>query len=108
MKIFKILLISACTMLISSVLYGQTGVITGRVSDLNGEGLYGTNVVVKGTAIGVITDFDGNYSIQNVPVGQQTVEFNHSDLNAGVYFYKITLNGLTKYYTVTKSMVVVK
>ncbi|MDD3859516.1 MAG: TonB-dependent receptor [Bacteroidales bacterium] len=75
MKIVKILLISVCTMLISSVLYGQTGVITGRVSDLNGEGLYGTNVVVKGTAIGVITDFDGNYSIQNVPVGQQTVEF---------------------------------
>jgi len=45
---------------------------------------------------------------QSQDAGQQTVEFNHSDLNAGVYFYKITLNGLTKYYTVTKSMVVVK
>ena len=45
---------------------------------------------------------------QSQDAGTQTVEFNHSDLNAGVYFYKITLNGQTKYYTVTKSMVVVK
>ena len=45
---------------------------------------------------------------QSQDAGTQTVEFNHSDLNAGVYFYKITLNGLTKYYTVTNSMVVVK
>jgi hypothetical protein len=45
---------------------------------------------------------------QSQDAGTQIVEFNHSDLNAGVYFYKITLNGLTKYYTVTKSMVVVK
>jgi len=45
---------------------------------------------------------------QSQDAGTQTVEFSHSDLNAGVYFYKITLNGQTKYYTVTKSMVVVQ
>ncbi len=38
--------------------------ITGNVSDKSGEPVIGANVVVKGTANGVITDIDGNFSIE--------------------------------------------
>ena len=41
----------------------QQQVITGTVVDSNGEPLPGVNVTVKGTTIGVMTDINGNYSI---------------------------------------------
>ena len=37
--------------------------VSGVVSDTDGLPLPGATVVVQGTAIGVTTDFDGNYSI---------------------------------------------
>ncbi len=40
--------------------------ILGKISDANGP-LPGANITVKGTSNGVVTDFDGNYSIKNVP-----------------------------------------
>ncbi|WP_282160580.1 SusC/RagA family TonB-linked outer membrane protein [Ulvibacterium marinum] len=69
-------------------LYAQQ-TITGTVTDENGVGIPGANIVVQGTTNGVVTDFDGNFSIeassdavlvlsylgyatQNVPVGNQT------------------------------------
>ena len=51
--------------------------------DPNGEPIIGASVLVKGTANGVITDLDGNYSLADVPgnamlafsyIGYQTVE----------------------------------
>lgn len=43
-------------------------VIKGVVLDANGEPVIGANVVQKGTTNGVITDFEGNYSL-NIPEG---------------------------------------
>lgn len=43
--------------------------ITGVVVDATGEPVIGANVVVKGTTNGTITDFDGNFSIEDVPAG---------------------------------------
>jgi TonB-linked SusC/RagA family outer membrane protein len=40
--------------------------VSGVVSDVNGP-IPGVNVVLQGTNRGVVTDFDGNYSIDNVP-----------------------------------------
>ncbi|MDZ4147357.1 MAG: TonB-dependent receptor [Flavobacteriaceae bacterium] len=40
--------------------------VSGTVSDANGP-LPGANVLVKGTTNGTQTDFDGNYSLSNVP-----------------------------------------
>lgn len=42
----------------------QTQTITGTVLDDTGQPLPGVSVVVKGTDRGVVTDFDGNYSIE--------------------------------------------
>ena len=52
-------------MLTSSVIFAQT-TVTGTISDSNGP-LPGASVVVKGTTNGVNTDFDGNYTLNNVP-----------------------------------------
>ncbi|MEA3462219.1 MAG: TonB-dependent receptor [Bacteroidota bacterium] len=48
----------------SAMLYSQGVQITGTVTDAeNGEALPGVSVVVKGTTIGAVTDFEGNYTI---------------------------------------------
>ena len=44
-----------------SVLLAQS--VSGTVTDENGEGIPGVNIVVKGSTTGTITDFDGNYSV---------------------------------------------
>lgn len=43
--------------------------VTGVVTDHTGEPVIGANVVVKGTTNGTITDFDGNFSLEDVPAG---------------------------------------
>lgn len=46
--------------------------VVGKVIDNTGEGLPGASVLVKGTTVGTITDFDGNYKL-NVPNAQKDV-----------------------------------
>jgi TonB-linked SusC/RagA family outer membrane protein len=48
-------------------LWAQTVAVSGTVVDDNNESVVGATVVVKGAATGVMTDGDGNYSI-NVPL----------------------------------------
>ena len=38
--------------------------ITGTVIDKNGEPIIGANVLIKGTSIGTITDFNGKYTLE--------------------------------------------
>ena len=49
---------------------------TGIIADADGEPLIGVNVVVKGTAIGTITDLDGRFSL-NVPSDPATLEISY-------------------------------
>ena len=42
--------------------------VTGKITDDQGDGLPGVNILVTGTTQGTVTDGDGNYSI-DVPVG---------------------------------------
>ena len=51
--------------LFCSVMNAQT-TVSGKVSDENGP-IAGANVILKGTSIGAATDFDGNFTINNVP-----------------------------------------
>lgn len=45
----------------------QSGrVVTGTVTDKAGEPIIGANVLVKGTSQGIITDLDGNFTLNNV------------------------------------------
>jgi len=47
--------------------------MTGKVTDSSGNELPGVSVVIKGTAIGTITDSNGIFSIPNVPSGSTLV-----------------------------------
>ncbi len=40
--------------------------ISGTVTDTEGEPLIGVNIQIKGTTIGTSSDFDGNYTLNNV------------------------------------------
>lgn len=52
--------------------------ITGTVTDAStGEGLIGANVVVKGTTVGTVTDFDGSYSLA-VPENADSLSFSYT------------------------------
>lgn len=53
----------------------QTKMVTGKVTDQNGDPLPGVNVIVKGTSnIGTITDYDGNYSFE-VPIETEALDY---------------------------------
>lgn len=55
----------------------QKRTITGTVVDAaNGETLIGVNIVIKGTTQGVVSDFDGNYTI-DVPSSKSVLQFSY-------------------------------
>ena len=47
----------------------QTATVKGVVTDAAGEPVIGANVLVKGTGNGVISDVNGNFTLNNVTVG---------------------------------------
>ena len=75
MKYSKIVLL-AIILLSTSAYAGQTGKISGKITDSNtGEALIGVNVVVDELRIGASSSIDGHYYILNVPPGQYTLRF---------------------------------
>ncbi len=58
---------------LSCAAFAQTGSITGKVLDNNRQPLPGVTVGIANTNIGAPTDVDGNFRLNNVPVGAQTV-----------------------------------
>jgi hypothetical protein len=61
--------------LLVTISFAQNGSIKGRVFDpINNEGVPFANVVIQGTATGAVTDFDGNYAIENLEPGLYNVE----------------------------------
>ncbi|MBE6288081.1 MAG: TonB-dependent receptor [Mediterranea massiliensis] len=62
-RLFFIALFSA----LSLGLYAQNKTVSGTVVDGTGESVIGASVLVKGTTNGVITDIDGNFTLNDVP-----------------------------------------
>ena len=62
--------------LLANLISAQRGTVMGVVTDkeMNNEPLPFANVFVKGTTVGVTTDFDGNYTL-NVAEGEWTIVF---------------------------------
>ncbi len=65
-KLHKLIVLLLAVAVTSISLTAQTGTVSGIISDAEGP-LIGANVLVKGTLKGVITDFDGNYSLKLAP-----------------------------------------
>ncbi len=56
-------------------LMAQTATLRGNVADeKTGETIIGASVIIEGTTIGDMTDFDGNFVINNVPVGTHNLK----------------------------------
>ncbi len=62
-------------LLIGATAWAQTtGKITGRVTDATkGEPLYGANIILEGTNLGAVSDFNGDFYIINVTPGRYTM-----------------------------------
>jgi len=69
----KSLLLSIFLCFAGMSMYSQTNEIKGTVSDRDGNPLPGVSVVIKNTVRGGSTDFDGNYVLQDIQVGETIV-----------------------------------
>ena len=47
--------------------FSQNVTLSGKITDNQGEPLAGVTLQLQGTTHGTVTDFDGNYSLPNVP-----------------------------------------
>jgi len=62
----------------------QSGKITGKVVDKDGQPLIGATVGIQGTTKGSIVDVDGNYLMLNVAPGTYTLEARYIGYATGV------------------------
>ncbi len=93
---FRQLLLAVGLLLCTSQLvHAQKMTVTGVVVDNTNFPLPGVNITVKGTTIGTISDFDGNYSLE-VPDGNATLRFSF----VGFTDKEVPLNGQKQIMTV--------
>lgn len=60
--------------LFSSYAQTGTGIISGRISDENGQPQVGATIFIEEFTIGTTADANGNFQLMGVPVGKQTVK----------------------------------
>lgn len=90
MKI-KSILLSIPLLLLSTFVLAQDNIaVSGTVTDNQGQPLPGASVVLKGTTVGVQTDFDGNYTLADIP-GNGTLVFSY----IGFTTQEVPVNGRT-------------
>ena len=88
LKFFRLALLLALVMLTGHIT-AQT--IQGTVTDSSGESIIGATVMETGTQNGVVTDFDGNFTLQNVKGKSITVSY------IGMKTQIVQLNGKTTF-----------
>lgn len=86
MKNFRIFLLNAILLFPALMFAQQT--ITGTVTESSSNtGLPGVGIIIKGSTFGTSTDFDGNYSLENVNTGDVLVfsymGFNSQEITVG-------------------------
>ena len=77
----KLTLLLLCTLVLSinhvqANVLQQSITITGKVTDEFGESVPSATIMVKGTSVGVVSDINGQYSI-NVPNRDAVLVFSH-------------------------------
>lgn len=72
------MLFLTCLFISIGMVSAQTLKVTGEVvSDEDGLPIIGASVLVKGTTMGTITDFDGKFTLQNVPASASSLEVSY-------------------------------
>ena len=77
--------------------FSQGKQVQGVVKDATGEAIIGANVLVKGTTNGVITDFDGNFALDNVSP-QDVIVFSY----IGYVSQEVTVGNQTTFNIILK------
>ncbi len=75
-KSFLMTVLSAMLMILSAS--AQTGTpinVRGTVTDISGEPIIGASIQLQGTTSGVVTDYDGNFSIQAPADGTLVISY---------------------------------
>lgn len=68
----------AAMLFVTGSSFAQTGGITGKVIDFaDKEGVFGVNVIVRGTSFGTTTNLDGEYTLRNIRPGEYSIEFRY-------------------------------
>ncbi len=70
LRLLSVLLLLTCY----AIAFGQTRTVTGKVTDNTNVPLPGVSIQIEGTPSGVITDIDGNFSLE-LATGQDFLKF---------------------------------
>lgn len=70
--------------------FAQNNIVSGTITDENGEPLPGVSILAKGSAVGTVTDVDGNYKLQ-IPSDVKTLVFSF----IGFETVETPINGLS-------------
>lgn len=111
----KIFLISAILLFYNVKSFSQNGVLSGKISDAEtNEELIGATIVIQGTLKGAITDFEGNYTLENIIPGKYNIVVSYISYNQQIFQVEInpdqtaTLNVTLKPATIGLDEVVIK
>jgi TonB-linked outer membrane protein, SusC/RagA family len=77
-------------------MFSQSISVTGIVKDASGEGVIGASVLEEGTTNGVITDFDGNFTLKVSPQSKLVISY------VGYESQTINVGGKTRFDIVLK------
>jgi len=91
MKQFIQLYITLVIVAFTQVAFGQTGKIIGKVTLKNGEPIPFANIAVANTQLGTASDENGNFVIENVPLGKHKLLFSAIGYNS--FSRKVTVSG---------------
>jgi len=70
----KLMLLMACIVMGIGLVNAQVSKVTGTViSEEDGLPVVGASILVKGTALGTVTDLDGNFTLTNLPSSARTL-----------------------------------
>ncbi|KUK57888.1 MAG: TonB-linked outer membrane protein, SusC/RagA family, partial [Bacteroidetes bacterium 38_7] len=83
-------LIAATLWIFSLGIFAQTVNVTGTVRDMNGEPLIGVTILIRGTSVGTVTDYEGKFSLTNVSPNA-TLEVSY----VGMKTQNVPVNGRT-------------
>ena len=96
-------------------IFAQQGSLSGKITDAEtGEDLIGTTIVIQGTTKGTITDFEGNYLLDNISPGSYNIVISFISYDQQIIQVKITggettvLNTALKQATIGLDEVVIK
>ncbi|HBX46781.1 MAG TPA: hypothetical protein DEG28_13000, partial [Porphyromonadaceae bacterium] len=75
-KAFLATIVIGMFMMMSAVAQTSSPInVRGTVTDANGEPIIGAGILLQGTTTGVVTDYDGNFSLQTPGDGTLVISY---------------------------------